>query len=225
MRDPKVTISLPRLAIDFRPDNALFQRLRHEQVIDAHAEVFMKIARAVVPPRVPPGFRVMQSVRVDEPRARQPRKRLPLALRHMRPAMTGDGVPHIDIVGRHIKVTADDGRCLWSDGLLDPASQPVELHELRFIEWRIHVSPVRRVHTDDVQAAALGSKHPHLSQRFMIAAFRRLTCRKDSPEFVTRPMPHRLDIATFGAGVLFDSNLPDHVVSTLYLRSNMEGEA
>ena len=34
---------------------------RYEQVIDAHADVFVKIAGAVVPPRVPPGFRVMQS--------------------------------------------------------------------------------------------------------------------------------------------------------------------
>jgi hypothetical protein len=35
-------------------------------VVDAHADVFMKIAGAVVPPRVPAGFRVMQSVRIDE---------------------------------------------------------------------------------------------------------------------------------------------------------------
>lgn len=50
----------------------------------------------------------MQSVRIDESRARQPRERLPLALRHVSPAMTSAGVPHIDIVGCHIEITADN---------------------------------------------------------------------------------------------------------------------
>ena len=47
-------------------------------MIDAHAEVFVEIAGAVVPPRVPPGFRVMQSVGIDESRAQKPRKSLSL---------------------------------------------------------------------------------------------------------------------------------------------------
>ncbi|HKN85297.1 MAG TPA: hypothetical protein VJV04_00415, partial [Nitrospiraceae bacterium] len=60
-------LSLPRLAIDLVPDHAMFLRAPSGQVIDAHAEVFMEIVGAVVPPRVPPRFRVMQSVGIDEP--------------------------------------------------------------------------------------------------------------------------------------------------------------
>ena len=63
-------------------------------------------AGAVVPPRVPPGFRVMQSVRIDESRARQPRLRLPLAIRNVRTAMTGHRVPPSISSGRHIEITA-----------------------------------------------------------------------------------------------------------------------
>jgi hypothetical protein len=64
--------SLPCLAIDLGPDNAVFKRCRHEQVIDAQAEVFTKIAGGLVPPCVSPGFRVMQTVRIVEFRARKP---------------------------------------------------------------------------------------------------------------------------------------------------------
>ena len=49
-------------------------------MIDAHADVFMKIACAVVPPRVPSGFWVMQSVRIDESCARKPPVSLPFSL-------------------------------------------------------------------------------------------------------------------------------------------------
>src|SRR4051812_24892535 len=131
----------------------------------------MKIAGAVVPPRVPSGFRVMQAVRIDESRARKSRVSLSLALRYVRTAITGAGIPHIDIVGRHIKISPDDGRCIRSDGPLDPASQPVEPHELGFIKWRTHEPAVWRVHTDDAHAAAFGSEHPRLSQWFIIADF------------------------------------------------------
>jgi hypothetical protein len=77
-------------------------------MVDAPADVFIKIAAAVIPPRVPSWFRVMQSVRIDESRARQPRERLPLALRNVCTAMTGAGIPHIDIVGRHVEIPADN---------------------------------------------------------------------------------------------------------------------
>src|SRR5918992_6142007 len=109
----------------------------------------MEIAGAVVPPRIPSRFRVMQSVRTDEPRAREPRKSLPPELGNVRTAMTGSGVPHIDICGRHIEITAEDGGCIRSDGLGDPASKPVEPHELGFIKRRAHEPAVRRIHTDD----------------------------------------------------------------------------
>jgi hypothetical protein len=45
----------------------------------------MKIAGAVVPPCVPLGFWVMQTVRIDESYAQQPRERLPLAIGHVVP--------------------------------------------------------------------------------------------------------------------------------------------
>src|SRR5262245_15039447 len=118
----------------------------------------MEIAGSVVPPRVPAGFRVMQSVRIDESRARKLRECLPLWLGHVRTAMTGARVPHIDIFWRYIEITADDGRCARSDGLVDPASQPVKPHELGFIERRAHEPPVRRVHTDHAHAAAFSSE-------------------------------------------------------------------
>jgi len=77
-------------------------------MINEHTDVFVDTVCAVVPSRVLPWFRVMQSVRIDESSARQPRKNLPLALRNVCPAMTGRWVPHIDIVGCHIEITADN---------------------------------------------------------------------------------------------------------------------
>src|SRR5687767_14620135 len=99
-------------------------------MVDAHADIFVEIAGAVIPPRVPSWFRMMHSVRIDKSGARQPRECLPLALGHVRTAMTGSGVPHIDILGRHVEITADNGRCIGgSDGMSDPASQLVEPYE------------------------------------------------------------------------------------------------
>src|SRR6478609_4186892 len=103
----------------------------------------MKTAGAIVPPRVPTGFRVMQSVRIDESRARKPPVSLPLSLGNVRAAMTSDRVPHIDIFGRHVEITADDGQGMRSQGVVCPASQPVEPHELGFIKRRSHEAAVR----------------------------------------------------------------------------------
>src|SRR3569832_1348971 len=107
-------------------------------MVDAHADIFVEIAGTVVPPRVPSWFRMMHSVRIDESGARQPRKSLPLALGHVRTTMTGLGVPHIDILGRHVEITADNGRCIGCDGMSDPARQLVEPQEFRFIKRRIY---------------------------------------------------------------------------------------
>src|ERR1043165_1784042 len=120
----------------------------------------MKIAGAVVPPCVPSRFRVMESVRIDESRARKSRVSLSLALRHVRTALTGAGVPHIDIIGRHIEITADDGQRVTSTSLVDPAGKFVEPHELGFIKRRIQEPAVRCVYTADAQAAAFGTDHP-----------------------------------------------------------------
>src|SRR5689334_20708438 len=103
-------------------------------MVDAHAEVFVKIAGAVVPPRVPAWFLVMQSVGIDESCARQPCKCQPLTLRHMCPPVTGTRVPDIDIFGCHVEIAADHGRRSRSDSLADPACQPVKPQELRFVE-------------------------------------------------------------------------------------------
>ena len=88
--------------------------------------------------------------------------------------MAGAGVPHIDIFGRHIEIAADDGRCIWGDGLVEPARQPVEPRELGLIERRAHDPAVRRVHADDAHAAAFGGDHPRLSQRFIVTDIGRL---------------------------------------------------
>ena len=77
---------------------------------------------------------MMQSIRINESRVRQPRVRLPFALRHVRASMTGLRIPHIDIVGRDIEITADNGWCLRRDGLIDPTGQFVEPEKLRFIK-------------------------------------------------------------------------------------------
>lgn len=53
------------------------------QVIDAYAGVYQRISRLKV---------------------------VPLTFRNMRPAITSVRVLHIDIFGRHIEITPDDGR-------------------------------------------------------------------------------------------------------------------
>ncbi len=51
----------------------------------------------------PPGFRVVQSIRIDESLAHEPRVSLPLALGDVGTAMTSHRVPYIDIWGATLK--------------------------------------------------------------------------------------------------------------------------
>ena len=59
---------------------------RHQQVVDAHAEVLVEVAGAVVPPGVAPGLRVVAAVGVDEAPAAEPARtpRAPAARRACR---------------------------------------------------------------------------------------------------------------------------------------------
>lgn len=54
-------LSLPRFAIDFGPDDAVFQRRHHEEVMDAHTDVLMETAGAVTPTTCTARVPVMQS--------------------------------------------------------------------------------------------------------------------------------------------------------------------
>jgi len=72
-----------------------------------------------------------------------------------------------------VRVAAAEARLNAASGLIDPASQPVEPHKLRFIKRRTHEPAVRCVYADDAQAAAFGSEHPRLRQRLIVTDFRR----------------------------------------------------
>ena len=58
--------ALARLAIDLRPDQPVGDGRRQQQVVDAHAQVLVEVACAVVPPCEALRLRSVRSVAVDE---------------------------------------------------------------------------------------------------------------------------------------------------------------
>src|SRR5204863_3745693 len=67
-------LAFARLAVDLRPHRAPGVRAGRQQVIDAHAEVLVEVAGAVVPPRVAAGLGMVLAIHVDQPPAAEPRE-------------------------------------------------------------------------------------------------------------------------------------------------------
>src|SRR6266850_6045684 len=166
--------SFARFPVDLGPDDARLQRGGHQQVVDTHAKVFVEVAGAVVPPRVPPRLAMAQPVGINEPTAAKACERLPLRFGHVRSAMAGAGVPHIDVFGRHIQVTAEHDRRVGVDRLVEPSRKPIEPHELGLVKRRANDTAVRRVHADHTHAAAFGGDHAGLREGFVVARIGRL---------------------------------------------------
>ena len=71
---------------------------RHQQVIDAHAEVLVEVAGAVVPPGVAAGLGVVQAVGVDAgPSAQSRANACALGRRDVRAAVAGPRVPDVGV--------------------------------------------------------------------------------------------------------------------------------
>ncbi len=141
---------------------------RHQQVVDAHAEVLVEVARAVVPPAVALAFGVQLPVGVDQPPGTQVGERLPLARRHVRAAVAPRRIPDVGVVGRDVEVAADDQRLAGLAGLGQPAPQAPEPGQLGFIEDRVQRAPVGRVDADDANAVAHGRDDARLAQRIVV---------------------------------------------------------
>src|SRR5438093_2020345 len=55
-------LTLARLAVDVAPDHAVREWRRHQEVVDAHADVLVEVAGAVVPPAVAPRLGVLPAI-------------------------------------------------------------------------------------------------------------------------------------------------------------------
>src|SRR4051812_4970765 len=64
-------LALARLAVDLGPFDASGERPRHQAVVDAHAEVLVEHAGAVVPPAVALRLVMDEAIGVDEPPVEQ----------------------------------------------------------------------------------------------------------------------------------------------------------
>src|SRR5262245_466016 len=143
--------ALARLAIDLGVDDPLLDRLRDEQVVDAHPEVLMEVASPVVPPREPSRLVVAQPVTVGEPEPLERPEGSALGLGHVGPPVDGPRVPDVAIRGRHIEIAAEHDRVRRLEVVADPASEPFEPRELAGVERRADDAAVRRVQADDAQ--------------------------------------------------------------------------
>ena len=74
-------LALARFAVDLRPHHPSAERLGHQQVVDAHAEVLVEVAGTVIPPGVATQLGMMKAIGVHQPPGAQPPERLPLRRR------------------------------------------------------------------------------------------------------------------------------------------------
>ena len=169
-----------------------------QQVVDAHAEVLVEHARAVVPPRVAPGLRVPRAVGVDEAPAAEAREGLALRRRDVGAAVARPRVPDVDVLGGDVEVAAEDQRLGRLRRLLQPRREPLEPRELGRVErssprrgrWaRRGTPPGRRRRRRRSSAPRPAARRPR----------RRRSCAgaSGSPKLVTTSaMPQRLAMAT-----------------------------
>ena len=88
--------ALARLAVDLGVhDPARRHRRRHEQVVDAHPEVLVEHAGAVVPPREAARLARGMPVAVGQPEVEQRPEGGPLGLRDVRAAVDRRGIPDV----------------------------------------------------------------------------------------------------------------------------------
>ena len=100
-----------------------------------------------------PGSRAGDAVAVGEAPVAEPRERLALRLRDVRPAVGRDRVPDV-VVGRgDVEVAAQDQRLSRVARLVEPALEPLEPRELAVVERAADDPAVRRVEADEPDPA------------------------------------------------------------------------
>src|SRR5439155_2119285 len=149
-------LALPGLAIDLGPDHACRERLRDEQVVDAHPEVLVEAAGAIVPPGVAAGLGPMHAIGVDQSPVAEPGEGKPLRLRHVRSTVARHGIPDVRVRRGDVVVAAECHGLAGVTRLDEPPCETVEPRELGPIEGRVERSPVRRIEAHDPDAAADG---------------------------------------------------------------------
>ena len=164
-------LALARLAVDLDRDDTFPEARRGQQVVDAHPEVLVEVAGAVVPPGVAAGLGMVLPIDVDQPPAAEPRERVALRRGNVGPAVADLRVPHVDVFGR-VEIATEGQRFGRVCGLREPAREAVEPGELGLVEGGADDPSVRRVHAHDAEAAARRRDHPRLGERLVVADVR-----------------------------------------------------
>ena len=161
-------LAFARLPINLGPDHARGERLSDEQVVDAHPEVLVEAAGAIVPPGVAAGLGPMQAIGVDQSPVAEPGEGEPLGLRDVRSAVARHGIPHVRVRRGDVVVAAERHGFAGVTSFDEPPCQTVEPRELGPIEGRVERSPVRGVEAHDPDAAADRGDHPRLGERLVV---------------------------------------------------------
>src|SRR5207247_4765516 len=103
----------------------------------------VEIPGPAVPPGGAAGLRVLPPGPDAQPPAAEPGEGLPLGRGYVGAAVTGLGVPHVDVLGRHVEVAAEHDGLARISRLGEPAGEAVEPGELGLEEGRAEGPPVR----------------------------------------------------------------------------------
>src|SRR5688572_30097212 len=131
-------------------------------MVDAHAQVLVEVARAVVVPGEAPGLRADRSVAIREAPIEKRGELGALLWRDVRAAVDGLLVPDIDGRWGDVHVATDYQRVVRRRFLRQPAQQALVPVELAREERRAHDTPVGRVQAHEAYATDHGTDHARL---------------------------------------------------------------
>jgi hypothetical protein len=97
-------------AVDEGESHARGQGLGHENQVDPHPAMLVKVARPVIPPRVEPILVVLETKRIDQPEGLHLLQRLAFRRTHVGGPHEGGRVPHVPILRGHVEVPAHQRR-------------------------------------------------------------------------------------------------------------------
>src|SRR2546427_12677127 len=113
-------LALPGLAINLGPDHPCRERLRDEQVVDAHPEVLVEAAGAIVPPGVAAGLGPMHAIGVDQSPVAEPGEGKPLRLRHVRSTVARHGIPDVRVRRGDVVVASERHELAGGTSFVEP---------------------------------------------------------------------------------------------------------
>src|SRR4030095_4947045 len=126
-------LALAGFAVDLAEYCSFRARLGDEQVVDAHAEVLVEVAGAVVPPGVLPGVGVLLAEGVDQAPRAEPREGAPRRLRDTRAASEADATPDGRVRRGDVVVTSQRDELAGVAGLGEPPGEALVPLKLRLI--------------------------------------------------------------------------------------------